>query len=499
MSRIFATFLFLLTLLINNQIFAQAADNTIVITVNGSGKTIEDAKQFALRSAIEQAFGAFITGKTEMLNDKVIADQITSVSNGNIQSFNVLNEVQLTDGGWSTTIKATVSINKLLSFVNARGANAEVNGGLFTLNIKQQAFNEAGEVNAIYDMVGRVHELMQTAYDYKISAKEFESLDNENKNFKIPIHVTVTSNENMIVCADYLMRILNGVSLSKSEQETYINLKKRIYPVIIKFQDKSQTYYLRKELSATLIKSLFSNINYYIRNFTAYRDGVELEELNDANISIDPRRKYIDDLMELESKRIQYLGLPEDVLIFNLTNPGQIQSKIIWSEFKNIQEIEKIKEYTIKPRGVVSRFKEGGYLVYENNGHGLVVTLSSLGQADYKTAESICTELSLGGYNGFRLPDVKELEMVADNLVSKYINSAITKFKYDNKSENSRYGPAFWTSTSINITNKKGVIFFEGLGKKTEALLSTKVRFNHSEVNEYIKTDKINVLAVRTF
>jgi hypothetical protein len=43
---------------------AQDADKTVSITVSGSGKTQEEAKQVALRSAIEQAFGTFISSKT---------------------------------------------------------------------------------------------------------------------------------------------------------------------------------------------------------------------------------------------------------------------------------------------------------------------------------------------------------------------------------------------------------------------------------------------------
>jgi hypothetical protein len=92
-------------------VFAQDADKTVAITVSGSGKTQDDAKQSALRSAIEQAFGAFISSKTEILNDKLVADQIASVANGNIQSFSILNESQLPDGSWGVTLKALVSVS----------------------------------------------------------------------------------------------------------------------------------------------------------------------------------------------------------------------------------------------------------------------------------------------------------------------------------------------------------------------------------------------------
>jgi hypothetical protein len=80
----------------------------------------------ALRSAIEQAFGAFISSKTEMFNDQVVADQMSSVSSGNIKSYEVLNESQSPDGSWGATLKTIVLVDKLSSFVKAKGFSIEI-------------------------------------------------------------------------------------------------------------------------------------------------------------------------------------------------------------------------------------------------------------------------------------------------------------------------------------------------------------------------------------
>jgi hypothetical protein len=127
---------------------AQSENKDVTIIASGSGKTLEDAKQYALRSATEQAFGAFISSKTEMFNDQVVADQMASVSSGNIKSFEILNQDQLPDGRWGVTLKAMVSVSKLTSFVEAKGIAIEIKGGMFALNIKQQLLNEQGEIKA---------------------------------------------------------------------------------------------------------------------------------------------------------------------------------------------------------------------------------------------------------------------------------------------------------------------------------------------------------------
>ena len=58
------------------QVIHAQENKTITLTVSGTGKNLEEAKNNALRSAIEQAFGAFISSKTEILNDNLVKDEI---------------------------------------------------------------------------------------------------------------------------------------------------------------------------------------------------------------------------------------------------------------------------------------------------------------------------------------------------------------------------------------------------------------------------------------
>ncbi|MFM8317065.1 MAG: hypothetical protein ACKOAV_01660, partial [Bacteroidota bacterium] len=216
----------MLWLLMPLMLFAQSERKDVTIVASGSGGTLEDAKQAALRSATEQAFGAFISSKTEMFNDVVVADQMASVSSGNIKSFDVLNQDQLPDGRWGVTLKAIVSVDKLTSFVQAKGISIEIKGGMFALNIKQQLLNEQGEIKAVAEMIGLLHEPMQTAFDYEIKSGDPKSLDAESKNWEIPLAVTATCNKNMDFCANYFIKTLTALSLTAAEVETYKSLNK---------------------------------------------------------------------------------------------------------------------------------------------------------------------------------------------------------------------------------------------------------------------------------
>jgi len=259
MKSILKSILFLsLFAFLQKIVFAQEVDKSVTITVSGSGKTQEDAKQSALRSAIEQAFGAFISSKTEILNDQVVADQIASVANGNIQSFSILNESQLPDGSWGVTLKALVSVSKLTSFVESKGIAIEIKGGMFALNIKQQLLNEQGEIKAVSEMVGLLHEPMQISFDYTIKSGKPKSLDAESKNWEIPLVVTASTNKNIDFCANYCIKTLAALSLSSEEVTSYKSLNKAVFPVVINYNGVAKIFYLRKQSSINALNTLTS-------------------------------------------------------------------------------------------------------------------------------------------------------------------------------------------------------------------------------------------------
>jgi hypothetical protein len=215
---------------------AQEENKNVTLTVSGSGKSLDEAKQSALRSAIEQAYGAFISSKTEVLNDQVVADQMASVSSGNIQSYQILNESQLPDGTWGVTLKAQVSVNKLTSFVKSKGYAVEINGGLFSFNIKQQILNEKGEIQAIVDLITLINGPMQTSTDYSIKSEEPKAIDENNRNFGIPVTITGNANQNIDFCANYFNKTLSAISLDENEIDTYKKLNKNVFPINLSYK-----------------------------------------------------------------------------------------------------------------------------------------------------------------------------------------------------------------------------------------------------------------------
>jgi hypothetical protein len=380
------------------EVAPKSDDKTVTLTVSGTGKTLEEAKTNATRSAIEQAFGAFISSKTEILNDNLIRDEIVSVTNGNIKSFEILNQDQLPDGRWGVTLKAIVSVDKLSSFVESKGIAIEIKGGLFALNIKQQLLNEQGEIKAVAEMVGLLHEPMQISFDYVIKSSEPKSLDAESENWEIPLEVTATVNKNLDFCANYFKKTLAAISLTPSEVELYQSLNKKVFKVMVKHKNQSTTYYLRKEASIDAIISFYSNWSFYSKLFTV-QSG--MNESFGHGIS-----KY-----KFKIQQISYDSWKNDVVV-DFLNLDEVAANYYWNDKLTLSQIEQMNGYKIKPTGVVSEFKYGGYVVYEKNGHGLVMSLFDIKARSIEDAKNACMKLDINGYNDWRIPTPNELSLI---------------------------------------------------------------------------------------
>ena len=434
------------------EVFAQTDSKDVSITSSGSGKTLEDAKQAALRSSTEQAFGAFISSKTEMFNDQVVADQMASVSSGNIKSYEVLYESQLPDGSWGVTLKTIVSVDKLTSFVEAKGIAIEINGGMFALNIKQQLLNEQGEIKAVSEMVGLLLDPMQISFDYVIKSSDPISLDAESKNWEIPLVVTATTNKNIDFCANYCIKTLAALSLSSEEVTSYKSLNKAVFPVVINYNGVAKTFYLRKQSSINALNTLTSQWAYYTRLFTVQSGMDESNGNGEGRIhDFSSSRNYNN-----EGKTINFL------------TTGQQAATFTWQDKRTLSQIEQMTGYKVKPRGVVSQFKHGGFVVFEENGHGLVAAITDLVNMDWNSANTACEELILNGYSDWHLPSKEELNSVYVNLKQIGVGGFA--------------GNYYWSSTEFHI---------EGVAWKQS--------FDNGKQNGDYKTNKSNVRAVRAF
>jgi hypothetical protein len=169
-------------------VFAQKVEE-VTLTVSGDGATQAQATEVALRSAIEQAFGVFVSANTTILNDELVKDEIATVSSGNIKKYEEIATVTLPNGNTAVTLKAVISVSKLITYAQSKGSTAEFAGATFGMNMKLKELNKQNEEKAIENMLPQLEALVPNMFDYQLEIGE--PVIHNKKIIRIPLIFTI--------------------------------------------------------------------------------------------------------------------------------------------------------------------------------------------------------------------------------------------------------------------------------------------------------------------
>ena len=177
------------------------ADDDLEVIATGEGTTKEQATLSALRSALEQAYGTFVSSNTQILNDELVKDEIVSISTGNVKHFEYLSESEI-NGQNFVTLKAIVSIGHLLSYAKSKGSSAELAGATFAMNVRMTRFRDENIIKAINNLGDKAFEMLPYCFDF-IMKGNLEPKQNRNGNYDVEFDVLLSFNSN----AQYLQEI----------------------------------------------------------------------------------------------------------------------------------------------------------------------------------------------------------------------------------------------------------------------------------------------------
>ena len=270
MKKTVLTFLFITT------VFAQ---DIISVTVSGNGITKDQAVQSALRNAVEQTYGAFISSNTEFLNDRLIKDKITSVAQGNILGYDILS-VSKSNSNVVVFLSAQVSLTKLTQFAQSQGESVSVNSNIVYMNAMKEDFYEKNELIILEDYIASYKYIQ--LFDYSLEASNPVRVSHKNypiNYYQTPLiremnsivkdslrkeswvyylSVTVSTNNNYKEFYNGLIKLLESISIDKNTaifrqdsglyvgKLTLYNKKrtKRIFPKDYYFRNKGTIGYL---------------------------------------------------------------------------------------------------------------------------------------------------------------------------------------------------------------------------------------------------------------
>lgn len=207
-----------------------AKAQVVDITTIGIGNSPSDAENSALRSALEQCYGVFLSSKSELIEGtsnanetsesaSTLFDDITTITSGEIVSYEVLEQTTETISGQPTrfhvVIKAVVSIDEVATFVRSKGVEVEIEGGLFAKNIKLLELNELAEITALNNMVDQTAMMLNNSVDFEIQYTE--PTKHTDKLWRLDLTATARWNSNIDDWINFVPNTLSNISCSEEE------------------------------------------------------------------------------------------------------------------------------------------------------------------------------------------------------------------------------------------------------------------------------------------
>ena len=159
--------------IICNTVYAQQTDE-VTLVVSADGPTKDEATKTALRSAIEQAYGTFVSANTTILNDELVKDEIVTVTNGNIKSYEEISTNIAQNGKTYVTLKVIVCISKLVNYAQSKGVETEFAGATFAMNMKMKELNKQNELKVLNNLIVQVKELLPYSFNTEVAIKPME-------------------------------------------------------------------------------------------------------------------------------------------------------------------------------------------------------------------------------------------------------------------------------------------------------------------------------------
>lgn len=204
-----------------------AQPKDVVLVVTGDGTSKEVATNNALRSAVEQAFGVFVSANTEILNDELVRDEIATITSGNIKSFKELSVEKTPSGDWFVSLQAEVSIGNLVSYAKSHGSSAEFAGNTFAANLRMRELNKQNEIIALQNLAAYVKKMSPQMFDFKLTVDDSPMYVAKKDAYVFSIGVEVFSNEVSYEVFRTICDVLDALKLSPKEEEEYKNTNNR--------------------------------------------------------------------------------------------------------------------------------------------------------------------------------------------------------------------------------------------------------------------------------
>lgn len=182
---------------------------TVTLITTGTGSTKEEATKNALRDALEQTYGTFVSANTLVINDKLIKDEIVSISSGNIVKYEVVSFID--SKPMIVTVEAVVSISNLITYAQNKGMEAELAGNTFAMNMKLEELNRKNQYIAVKNFVKQIELTPYNIFDFGINVNEPKRVGENSVD--VNISIKTKANKNALLLYDLIHNTLKKLSM----------------------------------------------------------------------------------------------------------------------------------------------------------------------------------------------------------------------------------------------------------------------------------------------
>lgn len=445
----------------------------INVKSTGLGVSIKEAKDNALRSALEETYGIYMSSRTKIKNDMLVDDDIVSLVTGNIDSYSTLSIDTLPNKSFSVLVDAKVNPSKLKNYTKSTGSKIIMDVNSFSRNLKLYETNKSAEEKSIAILCENLNKFIRSSIDFTLKSSDPVYTKDDKTKLIINFKVDWELNDNFKNFEDVLYNTLSNIGMTNDEVIDYIKLGKTYY--------KFGNIYLRSLKSKNMIFSLLSGLDFYAYNFS----------LDYNNTSKFPS------ILKYDNKSGSYKNsLLEEIRSTKVSIGGLVLAYL--SDPKRKSDYHKIKnEYITSFYNVVTRYglspSNSSLGLYKKNGD-IDITVGANLDNDYEYIydpsattysgkhefELIFTENELKNLNSFVLTNNNSTYKTNNKRsYKKKINKISTKKNEDSvENEATIIGDNIWVRSSPNngdviayLNNGKNVLI---LGKCCKSTINRK-------------------------
>ena len=164
--------------------------NDVLVKSYGTGKNKQEATLSALRFALADAYGTYISSRSSINTEDLFTDETVMITNGYIKSYK---EIEYNESTKTIKLNVIVSVDKLNKYVNNHGSSVSINGSSLIANNEVTGSNNESVHISFNHILEKLTDISTKCYNYKLDVDEPIIYGN-----KVILNISIKCTDNII-------------------------------------------------------------------------------------------------------------------------------------------------------------------------------------------------------------------------------------------------------------------------------------------------------------